>query len=129
MLKYPVTILLLLLTVVQTFSKWCLIAEFRIERDFIARNLCVNRLRPCCCCKGKCYLNKRLAEDQAQQQTPGKGAQHDEIPLQVVRTTNILPEPVAAILHRRYSTRYLNDEPQDYIPAFFAPPRETMSMF
>lgn len=120
--------MLLLLTAVQTFSKWCLIAEFRIERDYIAKNLCVNRFKPCCCCKGKCYLNKKLAEDQSQQQTPGKDAQHEEIPLQVSRTMNILPEPVVTILPYRPATRHLDDEPQDYIPSFFAPPRETMSI-
>jgi len=37
MLKYPVTIVLLLLTSVQTFSKWCLIAEFRINKDYIEK--------------------------------------------------------------------------------------------
>lgn len=125
-MKYPVTILLLLLTALQTFSKWCLIAEFRIERDYIAKNLCVNRSRPSCCCKGKCYLNKKLAEDQSQQQTPGKGAQHEEIPLQVLAEDRLLPDPVVTILHSAYVTRYLTDKPQDYIPTFFAPPRETM---
>jgi len=127
MLKYPVTIVLLLLTSVQTFSKWCLIAEFRINKDYIAKNLCVNRFKPRCCCKGKCYLNKRLAEDQSQQQTPAKSAQHEEIPLQVVRAASVLAEPVATILQHRHATRYLDDEPQDYIPSFFAPPRKTMS--
>lgn len=113
---------------VQTFSKWCLIVEFRINRDYIAKNLCVNRSRPSCCCKGKCYLNKKLAEDQSQQQTPGKDAQHEEIPLQASQSVNILPEPVVTILHHRHATRHPDGEPQDYIPSFFAPPRETMSI-
>ena len=114
--------------VVQTFSKWCLIAEFRIEREYIAKNLCVNRLKTCSCCKGKCYLNKRLAEDQSQQQTPAKNAP-EEVPLQVPCTTNVLPEPVVIILHHRYATLHRDGEPQDYIPSFFTPPRETMSQF
>ena len=127
MLKYPVTILFLLLTVAQTFSKWCVIAEFRVNKDYIAKNLCVNRFKPSCCCKGKCYLNKRLAEDQSQQQTPGKSAQHEEIPLQVLRPDNILPEPVVSHpATSAHATRHPDDEPQDYIPSFFAPPRQTM---
>lgn len=126
MLKYPVTILLLLLTAVQTFPKWCLIAEFRINRDYIAKNLCVNRGRPSCCCKGKCYLKKRLAEDQSQQGTPGKDAWHEEMPLQVQRTGFELPAPEVTIILITHATRYLDDQPQDYIPSFFAPPRKTM---
>jgi hypothetical protein len=126
MLKYPVTILLLLLTAVQTFSKWCLIAEFRIERDYIAKNLCVNRFKPCSCCKGKCYLNKKLAEDQSQQQVPVRDAQHQEIPLQVLPMGGLLPDPVVEVLNSSYATRHLLEKPQDYISSFFAPPRETM---
>ena len=126
-LKYPVTILFLLLTVAQTFSKWCVIAEFRLNREYIAKNLCVNRFRTCPCCKGKCYLNKRLAEDQSQQQTPGKDAQHEEIPLQIVETGNVLPEPVVITsAASACDPSWLDDDSQDYIPSFFAPPRETM---
>jgi hypothetical protein len=110
--------------VVQTFSKWCLIAEFRIERDYIAKNLCVNRLNPCCCCKGKCYLNKKLAEDESRQQTPGKDAQHEEIPLQVLPTGKLVPDPVVTYVHAGTAARYLNRKSQEYIPSFFAPPRE-----
>jgi len=125
MIKYPVTILLLLLTAIQTFSKWCVIAEFRLNRDYIAKNLCVNRLKPCCCCKGKCYLNKKLAADESQQQTP-KGIQQEETPFQLNDRDHLLPDPVIHIIATRYATRYLDGTPQDYIPSFFAPPRETM---
>ncbi|HLZ87173.1 MAG TPA: hypothetical protein VKQ52_08035, partial [Puia sp.] len=64
MFKYPVTILLILLVATQTFSKWCLIAGFQVNRDYIASNLCVNRLNAISCCKGKCFLNKSLADDE-----------------------------------------------------------------
>ena len=74
MLKYPVTILLLLLTAVQTFSKWCLIAEFRIERDYIAKNLCVNKDKPQLHCEGQCCLKKRLAQE-AKNQAPASSSE------------------------------------------------------
>jgi hypothetical protein len=121
--KYPVTILLLLLIALQTFSKWCLIAEFQVNRDFIAKNLCVNRFSPCACCKGKCYLNKKMAADESQQQAPGKGSQRDETLLQVHKPGNLLPEPVLFLSMIDHSTRHLDGCSQGWSLCFFPPPR------
>ena len=123
MFKYPITILLLVLMAAQTFSKWCLITEFQVNRDFIAKNLCVNRLNAISCCKGTCFLNKSLAEDEKQQQAPGKGGQRDETLLQVHLPGNALPEPVVVMVVSRQSTRYVGIGAQEYLPSFFAPPR------
>ena len=123
MYKYPVTILLILLVAAQSFSKWCLIAEFQANRDFIAQNLCVNRLNPISCCKGTCFLNKKLADDEDKQQAPAKGGQRDEVLLQVHRAENGLPEPVVTAFVLRHFSRYVDRSAQEYIPSFFAPPR------
>jgi len=121
--KYPVTILLILLIAAQSFSKWCLIAEFQVNRDFIARNLCVNRLNPISCCKGSCFLNKKLAEDESRQQAPVKGGVQDEVLLQVHHPERLVPEPVVLPLVLRHSARYVDRAAQEYLPSFFAPPR------
>jgi len=125
MLKYPVTICFLLLMVTQTFSKWCLIADFQANRDYITKNLCVNRLKPCCCCKGKCYLNKKMAADESQQQTPGKGGQREETVLQAQRPAVGLPERPWSFVELSHATRYLATDSQDYNAAPFEPPRGT----
>lgn len=36
------------------------IIDYLIHKDYIAKNLCVNRDKPRSCCKGKCYLVKQL---------------------------------------------------------------------
>jgi hypothetical protein len=123
MYKYPVTILLILLVAAQSFSKWCLIAEFQVNRDFIARNLCVNRLNPISCCKGTCFLNKNLADDENKQQAPARGGQRDEVLLQVHRAESLLPAPLEMAFVLRHFARYHCRSAQEYIPSFFAPPR------
>ena len=123
MYKYPVTILLILLVAAQSFSKWCLIADFQVNRDFIAQNLCVNRLNPISCCKGTCFLNKKLADDESKQEAPGRGGQRHEVLLQVHRPENLLPEPVWESIVPRHFARYTDRATQEYIPSFFAPPR------
>lgn len=122
-MKYPVTILLILLVSLQTFSKWCLIIEYRVNRDYIANNLCVNRLKPSCCCRGKCYLNKKMKTDESQQQAPGKGGQKEESPLQVFEATGKLPDLPASVAITRHPTRYLDPHTQEYNISVFQPPQ------
>ena len=37
-------------------------AEYAINKDYIAKNLCVQRNIPNNCCQGRCYLHERLAK-------------------------------------------------------------------
>ncbi|MBK7885248.1 MAG: hypothetical protein IPJ81_16805 [Chitinophagaceae bacterium] len=43
-------------------------AAFKINQDFIAANLCINRFEVIPVCKGSCYLENQLNQDQKQQQ-------------------------------------------------------------
>jgi hypothetical protein len=125
MFKATTTILLILLISLQTFSKWCVILDFQVNRDFIARNLCINRINRegVSCCKGKCYLNKKMAADESAQQAPGKGGQRDEVLLQVHHPDNPLPQPQITVTLIIHSTRHLDIPSQEYLFAFFPPPK------
>ena len=105
MVKYPVTILLRIPIALQTFCKWCLIAgqrlvvvllfltlmlqcfskmivvaDFYANRDYIARNLCINRLRTGVQCGGRCQLDKRiLAENKNNGDTEHKSDSRFEV--------------------------------------------------
>jgi len=123
-LKYPVTILLILLIALQTFSKWCLILACQANKDYIAKHLCINRTRISCGCQGKCYLNKKLAGDESQQQSPAKGAQKEESPLQLFADNHFLPEWQLPIKPATGSTRYLESHSQEVVLSFFQPPQK-----
>ena len=123
MIKYPVTIVLILLMGIQTFSKWCVILEYQVNKDFIAKNLCVNRSKPASCCQGKCYLTKKIAEDESQQQAPDKGGQREETTLQIFEPKNVLPSPVLMEVIHTHSTRYIAPATQDHSLSQFQPPQ------
>lgn len=36
--------------------------EYALNKDYIAKNLCINRNKPKSCCQGKCHLKKQLAK-------------------------------------------------------------------
>ena len=119
-LKYPVTILLILLTGLQTFSRLWVLLDFEINKSYIAENLCVNRATPGSCCKGKCYLKKELNRDQNQQQPVNTG-QKDDSPLfaQEPLSWNFSGiTPPEKIKHP-----YLCGRSQDYFFSVFEPPQ------
>lgn len=76
-------IILLLVMLTVTFSKWVIIAEFKINQKYISENLCVNKNKPRSCCHGKCYLGKQLVKDEKSdaQDLPQKGKEKVDIQL------------------------------------------------
>jgi hypothetical protein len=118
-LKYPVTILLILMTGLQTFSRLWVLLDFEFNKNYIAATLCVNREKPGSCCKGKCYLKKQLRNDQDQQQPVNTG-QKDDIPFYQEPADWSFSPPVAAgkIMHP-----YLCGKSQEYFFSVFEPPQ------
>jgi hypothetical protein len=59
-MKRIVALLLFLAMQVPLMNQWGAVAYYRINRDYIAENLCVNRDKPMLNCNGQCYLAKQL---------------------------------------------------------------------
>ncbi len=57
---------LLVIVISFTFSQFAIIINFLSNQDFIAINLCENVAKPELECNGKCYLMKKLKEDEKQ---------------------------------------------------------------
>lgn len=69
-LKIFATIFLTFSIFIQTFSTFIIQADFFLNRSYIAKNLCVNRDKPLMHCNGKCYLSKKLKDQEKQDQSP-----------------------------------------------------------
>jgi hypothetical protein len=59
--------ILLIATLLPTFSQWGTIAYYHVNKDYIASVLCENRAKPELHCDGQCYLAKKLNAQQEQQ--------------------------------------------------------------
>ena len=68
-MKTYASIFLILTIFLQTFSTYIIEADFFLNQSFIAKTLCINKAKPETECNGKCYLRKKLNEEQ-QQQSP-----------------------------------------------------------
>jgi hypothetical protein len=59
------TIFLVFALLLQPISKLWVLLAFQVQRDYIAKEICINRTNPQSDCKGLCYLKNqlRLVED------------------------------------------------------------------
>ncbi len=53
----------------QTFSKTIILADFEINKEYIAKVLCVNKSKPKMHCNGKCHLKKELNKAEKEEQS------------------------------------------------------------
>ncbi|TWV95653.1 hypothetical protein [Chitinophaga pinensis] len=63
-MRKPAVILLILSLFVQTTANVWLIGLFHWQRNFIAKNLCINRFDLIPICRGACFLQKQLNKEQ-----------------------------------------------------------------
>ena len=72
--KMRITAAFLLFSVVlQVFGQRLLVVQFYANRNFVARNLCINRSRPRLKCDGLCQLSKKLKEDSRKEESNSGG--------------------------------------------------------
>jgi len=58
---------MMLLFLLQSMSTTWIVVSFYLRRDYIARNLCINRFDLIPVCKGQCYLSEQLKMDDKQE--------------------------------------------------------------
>lgn len=66
-MRSAIAYILLLAIMLPTLTPWGTIAYFKLNRDYIAKVLCENRKKPEMHCNGKCYLAKKLKQQQDKQ--------------------------------------------------------------
>lgn len=73
-MKFVLVPLLIFLMLAQSFGKCFVVIEYNLNKDFIAKNLCVNKAKPKMHCNGKCQMMKKLAEEENQNSTNNNNA-------------------------------------------------------
>ena len=124
-MRQLVAILLLCSLSVHCAGRLGIVASWWLNRDYVARVLCINRDKPQLHCNGKCHLAKQLrAVDKAEQKQPVGGKQvfqditlfcPDVQPLQLVPVADFPVVPQYGALH---VPAYAWDQPgPDHPPA------------
>jgi hypothetical protein len=61
--------MLLFSMLLQSFSKIVIWIEFKMNQEYIAKNLCVQKEVEDNCCQGSCHLKEKMEEDDKNQDT------------------------------------------------------------
>ena len=114
---------MILLVLFQAFSKWVIMAEYTINQDYIAKNLCENKARPMLHCNGKCQLMKKLAEEEKQNSSNSNTGSNIKVSdvlftheIQTLCITN-LPEEKT-----RFNSELILSKSSAYLSSIFHPP-------
>jgi len=98
-MRIVVSILLFIALSFHLVVQLSIVTWYEVNKDYIAKNLCVNRNKPELKCCGKCYLKKQL--NKADQQTDDKQAPTKNSKLSI----EAFVIPVAV----HFQTRYTKD--------------------
>ncbi|HUQ97312.1 MAG TPA: hypothetical protein VM010_06580 [Chitinophagaceae bacterium] len=63
-MKQVTAVIVMLLFSIQTFSQWVWVIDYQLNKNYIAKNLCINKAKPKLHCNGKCQLSKKIAEEE-----------------------------------------------------------------
>ncbi len=67
-MKNTAVILLCFVLLASTFDQVVIQSVFRVNQDYIARTLCVNKEKPMLHCNGMCFMARKLREQEKQEQ-------------------------------------------------------------
>jgi hypothetical protein len=105
-MKFVLVPLLMLLMLAQSFSKLFVVIEYNLNKDYIAKNLCINKAKLKLHCNGKCQMMKRLAEEEKQNSSNNNSS---KIKIQELVFSNEMNEPILPVV--TYITLSYNEEP------------------
>lgn len=122
-MKRILVFIMVVLVALQSFGKWLILLEYRVNQEYIARVLCENKARPQLKCKGKCQLMKKLAAEEKQSGSQAGSNQKADAAdvLFTPENTGDKMEPVMALLPKA-NTRYLVRDYTAPATGIFHPP-------
>jgi hypothetical protein len=123
LLKKVISILLIFLVLLQPMSKLWIVVSFKINQDFIAKVLCINRSKPKSACAGKCHLTRELknATEKEQKQIPLSIKDKSETFVCTAQRLSVKRSLICALPARE--SLYLQPVHQGFTADIFHPPQ------
>jgi hypothetical protein len=121
-LKKIAAILLIAGFLVQSTSQLFILAVFKINQKYISENLCINRFDAIPICKGSCFLeNKLVQNEQRQQKLPDLSVKNSTLfcqafPIACIKVGTNLSQ---AIMYPTLNTGFISS---NFLQSVFRPP-------
>ena len=105
-----------------TFSKWCIITAFKINQQYITKELCVNKANPVMHCNGNCYLSKQLNKEE-KPSSPFATNNSEKFEVQLFCKQLISFQHIAFAKIDKKINQVQNFTPQEFTRIDFPPPK------
>lgn len=93
-MKKGFILILVLVMLLQSSIRSVYVAYYQINQEYIAAVLCINKTKPASSCNGKCYLSKKMKEQERQEQTIPSVVKGLEEVVLYFSDFNLIPTPV-----------------------------------
>ncbi len=115
------SILFIAIFLLQTHSQLWVLTSFYINRNYIAQELCINRFEKVAVCKGSCFLEKKLREDnQKQEKIPDLKTKDVTLFCNNINNWILIPDISLSTIRHPLFNKELH--PQFFYSAVFHPP-------
>lgn len=123
-LKYSIVILLVLVSLIATMQDSFTLLVFKINQDYIAKNLCVQKEVENNTCQGCCHLKKQM-EQQNEQEKSNPNQSREKLLIDLFPLENIKTQPKSVhttIRYKELQCQFVNS----FISDVFHPPQKRM---
>ncbi|RZJ86373.1 MAG: hypothetical protein EOO20_18440 [Chryseobacterium sp.] len=121
-MKKLLSISLLLLFLIQATSSLWILVSFYVNRNYISKNICINRFDLIPICEGQCYLTDRLKKNDAEEQKLPELKQK-EVQLFYLEDLSPVTERYTRNMIVKPNFCYLSNYTDTFIVTIFQPPR------
>ncbi|RZM24947.1 MAG: hypothetical protein EOO88_21080 [Pedobacter sp.] len=122
-MKKLLSISILLLFLFQGGSSWWILVSFYANRNYISKNICINRFDLIPVCEGQCYLSDRLNENAKEEQKLPE-LKKTEIQLFYLEAHLLVHATSMGQMAFKPNYFYRSDYTDNYAVKIFQPPRE-----
>jgi hypothetical protein len=123
MLKQLVAILVFTGMLAQTFSRFFIIMDYELNKDYIAKNLCVNRNKPMMHCNGKCHMMKKMQQEEKKDQENPERKMENKFESISFRIEDLLIIPPYIITSVTFPV-FRENIHTDFSSSYFHPPQD-----
>ena len=106
----------------QISGKLLVLANYEINKEYIANNLCENKAKPKMHCDGKCHLAKELKKEEKKEQSQSNTIKEESGPQNFPEPFSFKPIPVSSQV-AGINTIYTEKPYSTVLCSVFHPPR------
>ena len=122
--KQYISLFLIVLLTVLCIKDWVTVVQFKANRSFVARYMCVNRNNRDLKCNGKCFLMKKLKQSQEASKYPPTKEELKQVYYTMVELA-VLPLIDKKEFSKKEIQYAVSKQPTTFLLLFSPPPEHT----